>query len=199
MQRHPSFTAALAALALCAAPAAWASGPAPPPLPELDLAAYMGRWHQVALFPNRFQKQCLDSTTATYTLLPEGQVRVLNRCRTASGWDEAEGRVRLGPGAQRRAEATVAPAVLEVSFLPAALRWLPVGWGAYHVLHLGPPVSSTAATAATATWAIVGEPSREFLWVLSRPPTLEPAQWQQVEAEIRRLGYDPARLQRDKP
>jgi apolipoprotein D and lipocalin family protein len=147
----------------------------------------MGVWHQVALYPNRFQAQCLDSTTATYSLLPDGRVRVVNRCRTKDGWDETEGRARPRDGVERRAAGVVAPASLEVSFLPAALRWLPVGWGNYDVLRLGPE----------GQWAIVSEPSQKFLWVLARAPQLDAAQWQAVEAELQGLGFDLGRLRRE--
>lgn len=161
----------------------------PAPLPTLDLRAYMGVWHQVALFPNRFQAQCLDSTTATYTLLDDGRVRVVNRCRTAKGWDETAGVARPRDGVERREGGIVAPASLEVSFLPAALRWLGVGWGSYDVLQLGPQQQ----------WAIVSEPSMKFLWVLARAPQLDAPQWAAVELQLRERGFDLARLQREAP
>lgn len=168
----------------------WALGAqaAPPaPLPQLDLPSYMGLWHQVALYPNRFQAQCLDSTSATYTLLEDGRVRVLNRCRTKDGWDETEGVARARAGVEQRGAGVLAPASLEVSFLPAALRWLPVGWGNYDVLRLGPQQE----------WAIVSEPSQKFLWVLARTPQLQPEQWQRVEGELQALGFDLDRLKRE--
>lgn len=161
------------------------------PLPTLDLNAYMGRWHQLALYPNRFQAQCLDSTTATYSLRPDGGVTVLNRCRTKDGWDATEGVARPREGAQVR-EGVLAPASLEVSFLPAALRWLGVGWGKYDVVHLslGAPQSG---------WALVSEPTKQYLWVLSRTPQLDEAQWAAVTAELQRLGFDLQRLKREAP
>jgi len=180
----------LAVLLLALAGTAHASPTSPTtPLPELNLPAYMGRWHQVALYPNRFQEQCLDSTTATYTLRDDGRVRVLNRCRTKEGWDETEGMARPRTGTQQRAGGVVAPASLEVSFLPAALRWLPVGWGKYDVRQLGPGPAPQ--------WAVVSEPTQQYLWVLARTPQLDAAQWAEVEAVLRAQGFDLARLQRE--
>jgi apolipoprotein D and lipocalin family protein len=161
---------------------------APAPLPTLDLNAYMGRWHQVALYPNRFQAQCLDSTTATYTLRPDGRVTVLNRCRTKDGWDETGGIARPR-GEARVADGQLTPASLEVSFLPVALRWLGVGWGKYDVLQLGPAQQ----------WAIVSEPSQQYLWVLARTPQLDATQWTAVEALLRQRGFDLQRLRREPP
>jgi 16S rRNA (guanine527-N7)-methyltransferase len=44
-----------------------------------EIAPYMGTWYQVAWFPNRFQKQCVSDTAATYRWLPAGEVEVVNR------------------------------------------------------------------------------------------------------------------------
>jgi apolipoprotein D and lipocalin family protein len=32
---------------------------------KVDLNRYIGKWHEIALFPNRFQAQCVGDTTAT--------------------------------------------------------------------------------------------------------------------------------------
>ena len=58
-------------------------------LPTLDIPSYMGTWYQVAWFPNRFQKQCVADTSATYRRIPDG-VEVTNRCRNAEGKIAAE-------------------------------------------------------------------------------------------------------------
>lgn len=70
------------------------SAQAAPALPTLAVPAYMGRLHQVALNPKRFQAQCLDSTTARYKLLDDGRVEVANRRRTKDGWGETMGVAR---------------------------------------------------------------------------------------------------------
>ncbi len=170
-----------------------ASAQAAAPLPTLDVNAYMGRWHQVALYPNRFQAQCLDSTTATYRLLDDGRVEVANRCRTQDGWDETVGVARPRDGTVRQDGGRVlAPASLEVSFVPNALRWLGVGWGKYDVVHLSPGAPQSG-------WAVVSEPSKQYLWVLSRTPQLDEAQWAAVAAELQRMGFDLRRLKREAP
>ena len=82
----------------------------------VDLPRYAGQWYEIAKYPNRFQRQCIADTAATYRLLDDGNVAVVNRCRTAEGMDEATGVARRLEGRTDR---------LQVSFLPAALRWLP--------------------------------------------------------------------------
>lgn len=145
----------------------------------LDLPRYMGRWHELARYPNRFQRQCTGATTADYSLLPEGVVQVVNRCGLADGRiDEAVGRARpVGDAGTAR---------LQVRFAPAWLAWLPQVWGDYWVVDLDPGYQVS----------IVSEPQREFLWVLSRTPEVDEATWQRIDARLRALGFDPSRLLR---
>jgi apolipoprotein D and lipocalin family protein len=142
---------------------------------DVDLPRYAGQWYEIAKYPNRFQRQCLSDTTATYTLREDGNVDVVNRCRTRDGMDEASGVARRLAGRTDR---------LEVSFLPAALRWLPIGWGNYWIIELAPDYR----------YAVIGEPSREYLWVLARTRALTPEDRRAIEARLPVHGYDPARL-----
>lgn len=182
--RRPVTTALLAALMVGPA---W-SAEAPPlqplqSLPELKVPPYMGRWYQVALIPNSFQRQCVGDTTAEYRLLPDGTIEVGNRCRLADGRiDAAIGKAR--PSGQLQGDRLM-PARLEVSFLPAWLRWLPVGWGSYWVIQL----------ADDGRYAVVGEPTRQYLWVLSRTPQLAAADETAIRSKLAEQGYDLQRLQ----
>jgi apolipoprotein D and lipocalin family protein len=153
-------------------------------LPTLDVPAYMGTWYQVALYPNWFQRNCASDTRAQYRLLPGGAVEVLNRCRRADGSDDAASGLAKPIGTLEGER--LAPAQLEVSFLPAVLRWLPFGWGRYWVVDL----------ADDGRYAIVSEPSREYLWVLARAPQLSAEDEAKVRATLQRLGFDLNRLER---
>ena len=141
----------------------------------VDLARYAGQWFEVAKYPNRFQRQCIADTTATYRVHDDGNVGVVNRCRTADGIDEVNGLARRLDGRTDR---------LEVSFLPAALRWLPIGWGNYWIIEL----------ADDYRYAVIGEPSREYLWVLARTRTLSPEDRRAIEARLPLHGYEARRL-----
>lgn len=152
-------------------------------LPALDLESYAGAWYQVAWIPNRFQRQCATDTMALYRSRPDGNVDVLNRCRRSDGAiEQAQGVARP---AGVRAGAVVRPARLEVSFLPSYLRWLPVGWGRYWVIQHPPD----------GRYAVVSEPSREYLWVLSRTPELSPADDSAIRSRLREQGFDLSRVQ----
>lgn len=146
-------------------------------LPSLQVAPYMGTWYQVAYFPNVFQRQCVSDTSATYRQRDDGQVEVINRCRTADGaLDEAAGLAR--PTGQLR-DGVLSPAQLEVSFLPSWLRWLPFGWGRYWVIQL----------ADDGRYAVVSEPTRQYLWVLSRTPALSSADESAIRARLAEQGF----------
>lgn len=156
------------------------------PLPSLDVAPYMGTWYQVAWIPNRFQSQCVSDTTAIYRDLGDGTVEVLNRCKRADGsFDRVLGIARPPAGMARIDAGRLMPARLEVSFLPAWLRWTGVGWGAYWVVDLAPE----------GRYAIVSEPSRQYLWVLARQPVLTAEDDAAIKLKLKALDFDLARVQ----
>jgi len=145
----------------------------------LDVDRYAGTWHEVALYPNRFQQDCSKDTTATYTPLGESRIGVRNRCLRADGSEMAVDGVAEVVDPKSNAK-------LKVSFLPAWLRWTGIGRGDYWVLYLSPDYRV----------AIVGEPSREYLWILARTPTIAEQEYQALMPKIRAAGYDPLRLRR---
>jgi apolipoprotein D and lipocalin family protein len=107
----------------------------------------------------------------------------MNRCRLADGrTDDAVGLAR--PDGSTVVGTRLVPAQLKVSFLPAALRWLPV-WGRYWVLQL----------ADDGRYAVIGEPTRQYLWVLSRTPSLSADDELAIRSRLVQQGYDLARWQ----
>jgi len=183
---HRLLARAFAIALACAAPAHAADAPAAAPLrplASLDIPAYMGTWYQVAWFPNRFQKQCVSDTQAIYRQREDGRIEVLNRCRLADGrLDEADGLAR--PSGSTIQANKLSPATLEVSFLPALLRWIPA-WGSYWVVAL----------ADDGRYAVVSEPQRQYLWVLARAPRLTAEDEATIRSELTRQGFDLARWQ----
>jgi apolipoprotein D and lipocalin family protein len=142
----------------------------PAPLPtvaSVDLPRYMGSWYEIAKLPNRFQASCASDTVARYRLQADG-VEVFNRCRHADGSvDSIRGRATVVPGS--------AGARLRVSFF-----W-PI-YGDYWVLALDPAYQTV----------LVGAPSRQYAWILSRSPTLADDRLQALLARAHALGFDSA-------
>jgi apolipoprotein D and lipocalin family protein len=142
----------------------------------VDLKRYAGLWHEQARLPNRFQKRCTGAVSAEYTPLEDGSIEVRNRCILADGsFDESVGSARAVPVAGQPGAGR-----LEVRFAPEWLGWLPLVWGDYWILKLDRDYQV----------ALVGTPNRQYLWVLSRVPLLDPAALQAELDYARTLGFD---------
>lgn len=138
---------------------------------SVDLDRYAGRWYEIAHLPMYFQRKCVGDTTAEYTPQPDGTMAVRNRCRTEDGsFQQADGEARKVDGSTSK---------LEVRFAPGWLSWLPMVWGDYWVIALDPDYQ----------WAMVGAPKADYLWILSRTPTLDEGIRKELMAKARRMGY----------
>ena len=147
------------------------------PVPSVNLQRYAGMWYEIARLPNRFQEDCAGDVTATYTLDEDG-IEVVNRCRKENGEIiEATGRARL-------ADSDGPTSKLKVRFAPAFLSWLPFVWGDYWIIDLAPDYR----------YAVVGEPGRKYLWILSRTKTIDGRTLNDILAHIRQQGYDTSKL-----
>jgi len=152
---------------------------APLPTQEwVDLARYAGRWYEIARLPNRFQEQCAGDVVASYALRPDGRVTVVNECQGR------DGQRRRAEGVARRADEKGPASRLKVRFAPAVLSFLPFVWGDYWIVELDRDYRH----------AVVGDPSRKYLWILSRSPEMDAATYESLAAAARRLGFDTARL-----
>lgn len=141
-------------------------------VPQLDLSRYAGQWYEIAHLPMRYQADCAGDITASYTLGQPGQVGVRNTCRTREGGTQAaEGVARPVDGH---------PGRLQVRFAPDWLSWLPFVWADYWVIAVDPEYQ----------WAMVGEPDRDYLWILSRSPTMERQRFDDLKARAQAMGYE---------
>jgi apolipoprotein D and lipocalin family protein len=160
-----------------------AAGNAERPLrvvPSIDLARYAGRWYEIARLPNRFQKKCAGDVTATYSLLEDDGLRVINQCRKENGeTTRAEGVARM---ASKRGPNTK----LKVRFAPAFLSFLPFVWGDYWIIELAEDYSH----------AVIGDPDRKYLWILSRTPEMDDSVFQKLVGHATAQGYDLSGLTR---
>jgi len=142
------------------------SGPPVRTVEHVDLPRYMGRWYEIATIPMSFQKGCVG-VTADYTLRKDGDVDVVNTCRK----ERLDGTVRSIEGKAWSVDSSGAR--LEVQFF----------WpfhGAYWIIDLDPGYR----------WAVVGDPSRKYLWILSRSPQMDAATYDGILDRIRQQGYD---------
>ena len=149
-------------------------------VPSVDLSRYAGTWYEIARLPNSFQKKCAGEVSAHYTLEANGKITVSNRCRLESGeYTEAKGVARLAGKGQPNS-------VLKVRFAPAFLSFLPQVWGDYQILSLS----------AEYSYALVGSPDREYLWILARSRRIDPATYDGLVGEAKEQGFDVSMLQK---
>jgi len=143
-------------------------------VPEVDLNRYVGTWYEIARLPNWFQKKCSGDVSATYTLQVDGSISVLNSCRGA------DGQLTQAEGSAKKATANGPNSKLKVRFAPKLLSFLPFVWGDYWIIDL----------ASDYTYVAVGEPSRKYLWILSRTPKMEDALLQSILDRVGQNGYN---------
>ncbi|MFK0086102.1 lipocalin family protein [Pseudomonas sp. NPDC090755] len=154
------------------------TGPVPPKTVEkVDLKRYQGKWFELARLPMYFQRDCAQSE-AHYNLKSDGTVGVLNRCLTREGeWQEVSGiATPQVPGKTDK---------LWVEFDSWFSKVVPGGVkGDYWVLYIGDDYQT----------ALVGNPDRKYLWILSRKPAIPALERESLLAKARQQGYDTTRL-----
>jgi len=137
----------------------------------VDLDKYAGTWYEIAAFPQRFQKGC-HATTATYSKTSKDYIIVVNKCRKDSlnGKESSiKGKAFIDPGTGN--------AKLKVQFF----------WpfkGKYWIIDL----------AEDYTYAVVGHPDRDYLWILSRTPQMKESLYKEIVARIAKKDFDVSQL-----
>ena len=140
---------------------------------HVELERYTGTWYEIASFPQSFQRGC-TATTAVYTLRRDGEIDVLNRCRKGS----LDGKEKSVRGRARVVDRTTNAKLSVTFFRPFR--------GDYWIIDLADDYS----------YAVVGHPSRDYLWILSRTPTMDDATWEGIMTRLQAQGYETKRLAR---
>ena len=117
---------------------------------KVDIEKYLGTWYEIARFEHFFEKGC-KNVTANYKLKDENKIQVINRCTMI---DDGEKKEAIG----------VAYATDETNSKLKVSFFRPF-YGDYWIIDLGKDYD----------YALVGSPSREYLWILSRTKTIDDA------------------------
>jgi len=140
------------------------------PVTGFDLQRYLGTWYEIARMPFSFEKD-LVGVTATYSLRPDGKVKVLNQGKILS----LTGRLSTAVGKAKFA-ADPATAHIKVSFFGPF-------YADYIVVELDPEYR----------YALVIS-SLRYAWILSRTPELDPAITEKLIGKLKAYGLDTSRL-----
>ena len=135
---------------------------------HVDLKKYLGKWYEIAAFPQSFQKGC-SCTSAEYSLRPNGDIEVKNTCLK-----EGKNKTAIGKAVVKDKNTN---AKLSVTFF-----W-PFS-GKYWIIALAPDYS----------YAVVGHPNRDYLWILSRKPVMDEQTYRMLVVTAANKGFDVRKL-----
>ena len=135
---------------------------------SVELDRYLGVWYEIASYPAWFQRNC-TAVSANYSLRDDGLIKVVNSCRKGS----LDGKLKQANGRAKVVDSET-NAKLKVSFFGPF-------WGNYWIIDLDPDYQ----------WAVVGEPKRKYLWILSRTRSTDDEIYGEILARLENKGYDP--------
>jgi apolipoprotein D and lipocalin family protein len=137
-------------------------------VPHVELEKYLGKWYEIAHLPAKFQEGC-NETTATYTLLKDGSISVLNQSTKNGKMKQAKGKAKV---VDKNSNAK-----LKVTFF-----W--PFYGDYWIIKLGNDYE----------YSVVGTPNRKYLWILSRTPQMDDKLYSQLVEYAKSKGFDVNKL-----
>ena len=133
---------------------------------DFEIDRYLGTWYEIARLDHSFERG-LSSVSANYSLRDDGGVRVVNRGYSdqSGEWDEAIGKAYF-VGASNVGQ-------LKVSFFGPF-------YGGYNIIELDK---------SDYQYSLVAGPDRDYLWILSRTPHMQPDILQSLVDKARKLGF----------
>lgn len=135
---------------------------------KFELEEYLGKWYEIARFDHKFERG-LERVTATYSMRPDGKIKVLNQGYKKGKITKAEGKAKI--------ESPDTPRRLKVSFF--LFFYAP-----YNILELD----------ENYTYALIGSETDDYLWILSRTPQMNPETYQMLLVNAEERGYDTSKL-----
>jgi apolipoprotein D and lipocalin family protein len=138
---------------------------APLEVARVELSRLQGKWFEIASLPRPSQAGC-TGTTAEYQLVSKTELRVINECHEGN----LQGPIKRAAARAVATDAAV-PAKLSLDFGFA--------YGDYWIIDV----------ADDYRYVVVGHPTRDYLWILSREPSLPPQTLDGILQRSRALGF----------
>jgi apolipoprotein D and lipocalin family protein len=139
-------------------------------VPHVDLQRYLGKWYDIAHFPQAFQNGC-SCTTAEYRLNDDGTLQIINTC-------SKDGKVKISKGIAKVQDKGINAKLAVTFFWPFT--------GKYWIIDLARDYS----------YAVVGHPNRNYLWILSRTAELDAKTYSEILSRVKNKGYDLSKLEK---
>lgn len=144
---------------------------------HVEVERYLGKWYEVASFPQKFQKGC-TATFAEYSLRSDGDIKVHNSCRLGS----PDGKLKEATG-RAWVKDKKTNAKLKVQFFLRNFRFFLFS-GNYWILDLDENYETV----------LVGDKSRKYLWILSRDPKMDQNRYDELVEKAASLKFDTSKL-----
>jgi len=135
---------------------------------RVNIDKYLGRWYEIARYDHSFERGCTN-VSALYSLKENGDINVLNKCT------KEDGNIK---------EATGIAYAIDKSNSKLKVSFFRPFYGDYWILMLDEEY----------TYALIGEPSREYLWILSRTKTLNQDKKKKILEKIKDTKFDKLKL-----
>ncbi|MEI6093023.1 MAG: lipocalin family protein [bacterium] len=139
---------------------------------SVDLSKYLGTWYEIARLPAWFERGCVG-VTANYSIREDGYIKVLNSCKKNT---------LDGPTKEAIGKAWVVDKVTNAK-LKVMFFW-PFA-GDYWIIDLDDKDYK---------YAVVGDPGRNYLWVLSRTPKMDEVLLKDLLDKAQKNGFDVDKL-----
>ncbi|MGE4461221.1 MAG: lipocalin family protein [Arcobacter sp.] len=136
---------------------------------KVELNKYLGTWYEIARFEHFFERDC-KNVTANYSMIDVETIKVINRCTKIQTNEKKEAIGRAYAIDETNSK-------LKVSFFRPF-------YGDYWVLMLDENYK----------YAVVGTPSREYLWILARDSKLDEKIKNEILQKLPSLEFDSSKL-----
>ena len=136
---------------------------------KVDLERYLGTWYEIARYEHFFEKDC-KNVSANYSIMDEETIKVINKCTKIQTNEKKEAMGRAYAIDETNSK-------LKVSFFRPF-------YGDYWILDLDKDYK----------YAIIGTPTKEYLWILSREKTISDEVLNKLLEKISNMGFDKSKL-----
>lgn len=136
---------------------------------KVELNNYLGSWYEIARYEHFFEKDC-KNVTANYSMMDEKTIKVINKCTKIQ--------------TNEKKEATGRAYAIDESNSKLKVSFFRPFYGDYWVLMLDENYS----------YAVVGTPSREYLWILAREKTISEEVRNEILQKLPTLGFDTSKF-----
>ncbi len=131
---------------------------------KVELDRYLGKWYEIAHLPFKYEDGATQ-ITATYSLLKDGKVGVLNECLK-------DGKVKASRGKARVVDKATSAKFKVTFFWPF--------YGDYWIIELGDNYD----------YSVVGTSNRKYLWILSRTPKMDQKLYSELTDFAKSRGFN---------